>query len=138
MAHWGNCIQVVEMEILKLLKSCGEGVSGVLASLERHCSQFPLVSFGNLLLITVSLICNTESSMPWVYSSLCNHSSSTLVMQAASRVPQSFTSAGIGDMGGYGGGGSLPVNGLTAHQSQVGASSFSRDSCCSGCCCRVM
>lgn len=28
-------------------------------------------------------------------------------------------------MGGYGGGGSLPVNGLTAHQSQVGASSFS-------------
>lgn len=30
-------------------------------------------------------------------------------------------------MGGYGGGGSLPVNGLTAHQSQVGASSFSRN-----------
>lgn len=28
-------------------------------------------------------------------------------------------------MGGYGGGGSLPMNGLTAHQSQVGACSFS-------------
>uniref|UniRef100_A0A8C3BU62 Replication factor A protein 2 n=1 Tax=Cairina moschata TaxID=8855 RepID=A0A8C3BU62_CAIMO len=40
-------------------------------------------------------------------------------LTAASRAPQSFTSAGIGDMGGYGGGGSLPVNGLTAHQSQV-------------------
>ncbi|NXR24030.1 RFA2 protein, partial [Cinclus mexicanus] len=38
-----------------------------------------------------------------------------------SRVPpQSFSSTGISDMGGYGGGGgSLPVNGLTAHQSQV-------------------
>lgn len=42
-------------------------------------------------------------------------------------MPQSFSSAGISDMGGYGGGGSLPVNGLTAHQSQVGASSFSRN-----------
>uniref|UniRef100_A0A8B9BVT7 Replication factor A protein 2 n=2 Tax=Anser TaxID=8842 RepID=A0A8B9BVT7_9AVES len=40
-------------------------------------------------------------------------------LMAASRAPQSFTSAGIGDVGGYGGGGSLPVNGLTAHQSQV-------------------
>ncbi|XP_030320237.1 replication protein A 32 kDa subunit [Calypte anna] len=40
-------------------------------------------------------------------------------LMSASRVPQSFSSAGIGDMGGYGGGGSLPVNGLTAHQSQV-------------------
>ncbi|KFP02862.1 Replication protein A 32 kDa subunit, partial [Calypte anna] len=40
-------------------------------------------------------------------------------LMVASRVPQSFSSAGIGDMGGYGGGGSLPVNGLTAHQSQV-------------------
>ncbi|NXI64834.1 RFA2 protein, partial [Anseranas semipalmata] len=39
-------------------------------------------------------------------------------LMAASRAPQSFTSGGIGDMGGYGGG-SLPVNGLTAHQSQV-------------------
>lgn len=36
----------------------------------------------------------------------------------ASRAPQSFTSAGMSDVGGYGGG-SLPVNGLTAHQSQV-------------------
>lgn len=135
----------------KLYTSCGDGNSEIVEELQWGCirssgfpgetlccSQFPLVSFGNLLLITVSLICNTESFMPWVYSSLCNHSSSTLVMQAASRVPQSFTSAGIGDMGGYGGGGSLPVNGLTAHQSQVGASSFSRDSCCSGFCCRVM
>ncbi|NXO78262.1 RFA2 protein, partial [Sitta europaea] len=40
-------------------------------------------------------------------------------LMSASRVPQSFSSAGISDMGGYGGGGSLPVNGLTAHQSQV-------------------
>ncbi|KAM6335073.1 replication protein A 32 kDa subunit [Alca torda] len=40
-------------------------------------------------------------------------------LMSASRVPQSFSSAGIGDMGGYGGGGSLPVNGLTVHQSQV-------------------
>ncbi|XP_051494189.1 replication protein A 32 kDa subunit [Apus apus] len=38
-------------------------------------------------------------------------------LMSASRGPQSF--AGTGDMGGYGGGGSLPVNGLTAHQSQV-------------------
>ncbi|XP_065506749.1 replication protein A 32 kDa subunit isoform X2 [Caloenas nicobarica] len=37
----------------------------------------------------------------------------------ASRVPQSFSSAGMGDMGGYGGGSGLAVNGLTAHQSQV-------------------
>lgn len=64
LAHWGNGIQVVEMEILKLLKSYSGGLTGVLASLERHCSQFPLVSFGNLLLITVSLICNTKSFMP--------------------------------------------------------------------------
>ncbi|XP_063212235.1 replication protein A 32 kDa subunit [Chroicocephalus ridibundus] len=40
-------------------------------------------------------------------------------LTSASRAPQSFSSAGIGDMGGYGGGGSLPVNGLTVHQSQV-------------------
>ncbi|NXL96188.1 RFA2 protein, partial [Alectura lathami] len=39
-------------------------------------------------------------------------------LTSGSRVLQSFTSAGISDMGGYGGG-SLPVNGLTAHQSQV-------------------
>ncbi|NWX36136.1 RFA2 protein, partial [Notiomystis cincta] len=39
-------------------------------------------------------------------------------LMSASKVPQSF-STGISDMGGYGGGGSLPVNGLTAHQSQV-------------------
>ncbi|NWI36249.1 RFA2 protein, partial [Picathartes gymnocephalus] len=40
-------------------------------------------------------------------------------LMSASRVPQSFSSTGIGDMVGYRGGGSLPVNGLTAHQSQV-------------------
>ncbi|NXC85325.1 RFA2 protein, partial [Cercotrichas coryphoeus] len=40
-------------------------------------------------------------------------------LMSASRVPQSFSSTGIHDMGGYGGGGSLPLNGLTAHQSQV-------------------
>ncbi|XP_010155643.1 PREDICTED: replication protein A 32 kDa subunit-like, partial [Eurypyga helias] len=40
-------------------------------------------------------------------------------LTSASRVPQSFPSAGRSDMGGYGGGGSLSVNGLTAHQSQV-------------------
>ncbi|KAM9255878.1 replication protein A 32 kDa subunit [Cariama cristata] len=40
-------------------------------------------------------------------------------LMSASRVPQSFSSAGLSDVGGYGGGGSLPVNGLTAHQSQV-------------------
>ncbi|XP_074782179.1 replication protein A 32 kDa subunit isoform X1 [Athene noctua] len=40
-------------------------------------------------------------------------------LMSASRVPQSFSSGGMGEMGGYGGGGSLPVNGLTAHQSQV-------------------
>ncbi|XP_027549857.1 replication protein A 32 kDa subunit isoform X1 [Neopelma chrysocephalum] len=39
-------------------------------------------------------------------------------LMSASGAPPSF-SAGISDMGGYGGGGSLPVNGLTAHQSQV-------------------
>ncbi|NWU82964.1 RFA2 protein, partial [Onychorhynchus coronatus] len=38
-------------------------------------------------------------------------------LMSASSAPPSFSSAGI--MGGYGGGGSLPVNGLTAHQSQV-------------------
>ncbi|NXN28964.1 RFA2 protein, partial [Nycticryphes semicollaris] len=48
-------------------------------------------------------------------------------LTSASRVPQSFSSAGISDVGGYGGGGSLPVNGLTAHQSQVGASSSPRN-----------
>ncbi|XP_071655175.1 replication protein A 32 kDa subunit isoform X1 [Patagioenas fasciata] len=37
----------------------------------------------------------------------------------ASRVPQSFSSAGVVDMESYGGGSSLAVNGLTAHQSQV-------------------
>lgn len=46
-----------------------------------------------------------------------------LQLQSASRAPQSFTSAGMSDVGSYGGG-SLPVNGLTAHQSQVGASIF--------------
>ncbi|KAM6295995.1 replication protein A 32 kDa subunit [Aegotheles albertisi] len=40
-------------------------------------------------------------------------------LMSASRAPQSFSSAGMSDLGGYGGGGSLPVNGLTAHQSQV-------------------
>ncbi|NXW76042.1 RFA2 protein, partial [Hirundo rustica] len=40
-------------------------------------------------------------------------------LMSASRVPQSFSSTGMSDMGGYRGGGSLPVNGLTAHQSQV-------------------
>ncbi|NXU97853.1 RFA2 protein, partial [Cettia cetti] len=40
-------------------------------------------------------------------------------LMSASRVPQSFSSTGISDMGGYRGGGSLPVNGLTAYQSQV-------------------
>ncbi|KAF4793723.1 Replication protein A 32 kDa subunit [Turdus rufiventris] len=40
-------------------------------------------------------------------------------LMAGSRVPQSFSSTGLSDMGGYGGGGSLPMNGLTAHQSQV-------------------
>ncbi|NXY35496.1 RFA2 protein, partial [Pomatorhinus ruficollis] len=42
-----------------------------------------------------------------------------LLICLTSRVPQSFSSAGISDMGGYRGGGSLPVNGLTAYQSQV-------------------
>ncbi|XP_010022937.1 PREDICTED: replication protein A 32 kDa subunit [Nestor notabilis] len=36
----------------------------------------------------------------------------------ASKAPQSF-GTGMGEVGGYGGGGSLPVNGLTAHQTQV-------------------
>uniref|UniRef100_A0A8C3PHF0 Replication factor A protein 2 n=1 Tax=Calidris pygmaea TaxID=425635 RepID=A0A8C3PHF0_9CHAR len=40
-------------------------------------------------------------------------------LMSVSRAPQSFSSAGISDVGGYGGGGSFPVNGLTAHQSQV-------------------
>ncbi|XP_009875441.1 PREDICTED: replication protein A 32 kDa subunit [Apaloderma vittatum] len=40
-------------------------------------------------------------------------------LQSASRAPQSFHSTGLGDVRGYGGGGSLPMNGLTAHQSQV-------------------
>ncbi|NXC26500.1 RFA2 protein, partial [Campylorhamphus procurvoides] len=39
-------------------------------------------------------------------------------LMSASRVPPSF-SAGISAMGGHGGGGSMPVNGLSAHQSQV-------------------
>ncbi|NXY82202.1 RFA2 protein, partial [Alcedo cyanopectus] len=39
-------------------------------------------------------------------------------LMAASRGPQTL-SAGLGEVGGYGGGSSLPVNGLTAHQSQV-------------------
>ncbi|XP_056186188.1 replication protein A 32 kDa subunit [Falco biarmicus] len=38
---------------------------------------------------------------------------------SASRVPQSFSSTGTGDVGGYGASGSLGVNGLTAHQGQV-------------------
>ncbi|XP_009988963.1 PREDICTED: replication protein A 32 kDa subunit [Tauraco erythrolophus] len=41
------------------------------------------------------------------------------LMPSASRVPQSFSSTGIGDMGDYGRGSSLPVNGLSVHQSQV-------------------
>ncbi|NXU48952.1 RFA2 protein, partial [Turnix velox] len=40
-------------------------------------------------------------------------------LMAAPRGLQSFPSVGTGDVGGYGGGGSLPVNGLTIHQSQV-------------------
>ncbi|KFV87899.1 Replication protein A 32 kDa subunit, partial [Struthio camelus australis] len=40
-------------------------------------------------------------------------------LMVSSRMPQSLSSAGIGDVGSYRGGGSLPVNGLTAHQSQV-------------------
>ncbi|NXP13467.1 RFA2 protein, partial [Thinocorus orbignyianus] len=40
-------------------------------------------------------------------------------LTGVSRVPQSFSSAGMGDTGGYRGGGSLQLNGLTAHQSQV-------------------
>ncbi|NWS22615.1 RFA2 protein, partial [Pachyramphus minor] len=40
-------------------------------------------------------------------------------LTSASSAPPSFSSTGISDMGGYGGGGSLPVNGLTAQQSQV-------------------
>ncbi|XP_065553859.1 replication protein A 32 kDa subunit [Lathamus discolor] len=39
-------------------------------------------------------------------------------LMSASKAPQSF-GTGMGNMGGYGGGGSLPVNGLTAHQTQV-------------------
>lgn len=39
-------------------------------------------------------------------------------LMSASRAPQSF-GTGMGEVGGYGGGGSLPVNGLTAHQAQV-------------------
>ncbi|KAM9532367.1 replication protein A 32 kDa subunit [Guaruba guarouba] len=39
-------------------------------------------------------------------------------LMSASKAPQSF-STGMGDVGGYGGGGSLPVNGLTVHQTQV-------------------
>ncbi|XP_042649617.1 replication protein A 32 kDa subunit isoform X2 [Tyto alba] len=53
---------------------------------------------------------------PGTYVKVAGHLRS---FQSTSRVPQSFTTGGIGDMGGYGGGGSLPVNGLTAHQSQV-------------------
>lgn len=77
----------------KWYTSCGDGNSEIVEELQwgsnrssgfpgetLHCSQFPLVFFGNLLLITVSLICNTKSFMPWVYSSLCNHGSSTLVI----------------------------------------------------------
>ncbi|KFQ20182.1 Replication protein A 32 kDa subunit, partial [Merops nubicus] len=40
-------------------------------------------------------------------------------LMSASRAPQSFSSMGMGDVGGYTGAGNLPVNGLTAHQSQV-------------------
>ncbi|NWI27081.1 RFA2 protein, partial [Sula dactylatra] len=40
-------------------------------------------------------------------------------VMSASRVPQSFSSAGMGDLEGCGGGGSVSVNGLTVHQSQV-------------------
>ncbi|XP_010138310.1 PREDICTED: replication protein A 32 kDa subunit [Buceros rhinoceros silvestris] len=39
-------------------------------------------------------------------------------LTSAPGAPQSI-SAGMGDVGGYGGSGSLPVSGLTAHQSQV-------------------
>ncbi|XP_061305898.1 replication protein A 32 kDa subunit [Pezoporus flaviventris] len=39
-------------------------------------------------------------------------------LMSASKAPQSF-GTGMGNVGGYGGGGSLPVNGLTAHQTQV-------------------
>ncbi|XP_041878438.1 replication protein A 32 kDa subunit isoform X3 [Corvus kubaryi] len=53
---------------------------------------------------------------PGTYVKVAGHLRS---FQSVSRVPQSFSSTGISDMGGYGGGGSLPVNGLTAHQSQV-------------------
>ncbi|NXK04249.1 RFA2 protein, partial [Herpetotheres cachinnans] len=38
---------------------------------------------------------------------------------STSRGGESFSSTGTGDVGGYGGGGNLGVNGLTAHQSQV-------------------
>uniref|UniRef100_A0A8C5UL35 Replication factor A protein 2 n=1 Tax=Malurus cyaneus samueli TaxID=2593467 RepID=A0A8C5UL35_9PASS len=40
-------------------------------------------------------------------------------LMSASKGPQSFSSTGMSNMGGYGGGVSLPMNGLTAHQSQV-------------------
>lgn len=77
----------------KSYTSCGDGNSATVEELQWGCnrsagflgetlccSQFPLVSSGNLFLITVSLTYNTESVMPWVYSSLCNYSSSTLVI----------------------------------------------------------
>ncbi|XP_054251292.1 replication protein A 32 kDa subunit [Indicator indicator] len=40
-------------------------------------------------------------------------------LMVPARGPQVFPSAGVGDLGGYGGVCSLPLNGLTAHQSQV-------------------
>ncbi|NWH56894.1 RFA2 protein, partial [Geococcyx californianus] len=40
-------------------------------------------------------------------------------LMSALRVPHSYSSAAISDVGDYGGGSNLPVNGLTAHQSQV-------------------
>ncbi|OXB74759.1 UNVERIFIED_CONTAM: hypothetical protein H355_003646 [Colinus virginianus] len=63
------------------------------------------------------MVCRRPSPSPRGFAAACA-ALFLLQLQSASRAPQSFTSAGISDVGGYGGG-SLPVNGLTAHQSQV-------------------
>lgn len=112
---------------LESLKDCSGGVMRVLNSFERCSVAASFTWF--LLEICLQLLYlwkKAESFMPWVCSSLCTTPLLPLQLQLASRAPQSFTSAGMSDVGGYGGG-SLPVNGLTAHQSQVGASIFSRN-----------
>lgn len=87
----------------------------MLASLERAVVLQSVSSgfFG----VSVCNYCSNSESF-----SQSHHSSFTLVFQSASKAPQSFAT-GMGNVGGYGGGGSLPVNGLTVHQTQVGANS---------------